>query len=41
VISHQDLDERYFDGTIKLHIDHKGQFEKHSTVTINKNPKNM
>jgi DNA repair exonuclease SbcCD ATPase subunit len=41
VISHQDLDERYFDGTIKLHIDHKGQFEKHSTVTINKNQKNM
>ena len=39
VISHQDLDERYFDGTIKLHIDHKGQFEKHSTVNINKNPK--
>lgn len=41
VISHQDLDERYFDGTIKLHIDHKGQFEKHSTVTINRNEKNM
>jgi DNA repair exonuclease SbcCD ATPase subunit len=41
VISHQDLDERYFDGTIKLHIDHKGQFEKHSTVTLNRNEKNM
>ena len=41
VISHQDLDERYFDGTIKLHIDHKGQFEKHSTVSINRNEKNM
>ena len=34
VISHQDLDERYFNGTIKLHIDHKGQFEKHSSVTV-------
>ena len=34
VISHQDLDERYFNGTIKLHIDHKGQFEKHSSVTM-------
>lgn len=34
VISHQDLDERYFNGTIKLHIDHKGQFEKHSSVTL-------
>jgi DNA repair exonuclease SbcCD ATPase subunit len=34
VISHQDLDERYFNGTIKLHIDHKGQYEKHSNVLI-------
>lgn len=34
VISHQDLDERYFNGTIKLHIDHKGQYEKHSSVTL-------
>lgn len=34
VISHQDLDERYFNGTLKLHIDHKGQFEKHSSVTM-------
>ena len=41
VISHQDLDERYFDGSIKLHIDHKGQFEKHSTVTFKRNENNM
>lgn len=34
VISHQDLDERYFNGTIKLHLDCQGQFEKHSTVTV-------
>jgi DNA repair exonuclease SbcCD ATPase subunit len=34
VISHQDLDERYFNGTIKLHLDCRGQFEKHSLVTV-------
>ena len=34
VISHQDLDERYFNGTIKLHIDYKGQYEKHSSVMM-------
>ena len=37
VISHQDLDERYFNGTLKLHIDHKGQYEKHSSLTLIKN----
>lgn len=37
VISHQDLDERYFNGTLKLHIDHKGQYEKHSSVTMTVN----
>lgn len=37
VISHQDLDERYFNGTLKLHIDHRGQYEKHSTVTLTVN----
>jgi DNA repair exonuclease SbcCD ATPase subunit len=34
VISHQDLDDRYFNGTIKLHLDNKGQFEKHSSINI-------
>lgn len=34
VISHQDLDEKYFNGTMKLHIDHKGQYEKHSTISL-------
>ena len=33
IISHQDLDERYFNGTVKLHLDNRGQFEKHSSVT--------
>ena len=37
VISHQDLDERYFNGTLKLHIDHRGQYEKHSSVTLTVN----
>ena len=37
VISHQDLDERYFNGTMKLHIDHRGQYEKHSSVTFIEN----
>jgi DNA repair exonuclease SbcCD ATPase subunit len=37
VISHQDLDERYFNGTIKLHIDYKGQYEKHSSVMMTVN----
>ena len=34
VISHQDLNEQYFNGTMKLHIDHKGQYEKHSSVSF-------
>lgn len=37
VISHQDLDDRFFDGTMKLGIDLKGQFEKHTSVSIYKN----
>lgn len=37
VISHQDLNEQYFNGTLKLHIDHKGQYEKHSSVTLIEN----
>ena len=34
IISHQDLNDKYFNGTIKLHIDHKGQYEKHSSLII-------
>lgn len=37
VISHQDLNEQYFNGTMKLHIDHKGQYEKHSSVSFIEN----
>ena len=37
VISHQDLDDIYFNGTMKLHIDHKGQYEKHSSVKFIEN----
>ena len=29
-----ELDEKYFNGTMKLHLDNKGQFEKHSTITM-------
>ena len=39
VISHQDLNEQYFNGTMKLHIDHKGQYEKHSSVMFIENIK--
>lgn len=34
VISHQDLDERYFSGTMKIKLENHGQYEKHSTVDI-------
>lgn len=34
VISHQDLDDRYFNGTMKLHLTSNGQFEKRSSVTM-------
>ena len=37
VISHQELNEQYFNGTMKLHIDLKGQYEKHSSLSIIKN----
>jgi DNA repair exonuclease SbcCD ATPase subunit len=39
VISHQDLNEQYFNGTMKLHIDHKGQYEKQSSVIFIENAK--
>lgn len=37
VISHQELDERYFNGTIKMKLESKGQYEKHSTASIIQN----
>lgn len=35
IISHQDLDDRWFDGTIKLKHEKKGQYEMHSSININ------
>jgi DNA repair exonuclease SbcCD ATPase subunit len=35
IISHQDLDDRWFDGTIKLKHEKKGQYEMHSTINVN------
>jgi ABC-type thiamine transport system ATPase subunit len=37
VISHQELNEQYFNGTMKLHIDLKGQYEKHSSASFIEN----
>lgn len=36
IISHQDLDDRWFDGAIKLKHEKKGQYEMHSNIVINK-----
>lgn len=36
IISHQDLDEQYFDGYIYMKLNGVGQFEKRSTATIKK-----
>lgn len=36
VISHQDLDNRWFDGAIKLKQEKYGQYEMHSTICIDK-----
>lgn len=35
IISHQDLDDRWFDGTIKIKHEKKGQYEMHSTINVN------
>ena len=34
VISHQELDERYFSGTMKMSLETKNQYEKHSYITL-------
>ena len=36
IISHQDIDDRWFDGAIKLKHEKKGQYEMHSNIVINK-----
>lgn len=35
IISHQDLDDRYFDGGISIKLERKNQFEQHSIISIN------
>jgi DNA repair exonuclease SbcCD ATPase subunit len=37
IISHYDLDDRYFDGTIKMRLERKNQYEQHSIISINGN----
>ena len=36
IISHTDLDERYFDGEISMKLELKNKYEKHSRMLINK-----
>ena len=37
IISHYDLDDKYFDGTIKMRLERKNQYEQHSIISINGN----
>lgn len=37
IISHYDLDDRYFDGTIKMRLERHNQYEQHSIININNN----
>lgn len=37
IISHYDLDDRYFDGTIKMRLERHNQYEQHSIIDINNN----
>lgn len=34
IISHYDLDDRYFDGTIKMKLERHNQYEQHSIINI-------
>ena len=36
IISHTDLEDKYFDGNIHMKLELKDQYEKHSTYTIKK-----
>ena len=36
IISHTDLDDRYFDGEISMKLELKNKYEKHSRMLINK-----
>ena len=37
IISHYDLDDRYFDGSIKMKLERKNQYEQHSIINISNN----
>ena len=37
IISHYDLDDRYFDGSIKMRMERKNQYEQHSIINISNN----
>lgn len=37
IISHYDLDDRYFDGSIKMRLERKNQYEQHSIINITNN----
>lgn len=37
IISHYDLDDRYFDGTIKMKLERHNQYEQHSIINISNN----
>lgn len=37
IISHYDLDDRYFDGTIKMRLERHNQYEQHSIINISNN----
>ena len=37
IISHYDLDDRYFDGSIKMRLERKNQYEQHSIINISNN----
>lgn len=37
IISHYDIDDRYFDGTIKMRLERHNQYEQHSIINISNN----
>lgn len=37
IISHYDLDDRYFDGSIKMRLERRNQYEQHSIINISNN----
>ena len=39
IISHMDIDDRYFDGSINMKLELRNQYEKHSMISLVKNDK--